>query len=108
MAGYRDAYYLKALKVRALIINEYKKAFKKFDALVTPTVPVVPPTFTEIAKLSPLQHYMFDVMTVGPNLAGLPHLNMPVGMENGLPVGMLLTGDHLAEGKLVQLGSWVE
>ncbi len=108
MAGYRDAYYLKALKVRTRIIEEYKKAFRKFDALVTPTVPVLPPTFKEISKLTPLQHYMFDVMTVSPNLAGLPHLNMPVGMEKGLPVGMMLTGDHLAEGKLLQLGSWVE
>ncbi|MBI4149770.1 Asp-tRNA(Asn)/Glu-tRNA(Gln) amidotransferase subunit GatA [Candidatus Woesearchaeota archaeon] len=108
MAGYRDAYYLKALKVRTLMINEYKKAFKKYDVLATPTVSILPPKFSEIEKLTPLQCYMIDVLTVGPNIAGLPHLNMPVGMEKGLPVGMLLTADHLQEGKLVQLGSWLE
>jgi len=105
MSGYRDAYYIKATKVRKLIINEYKKMFKKFDALVTPTAPILPPKFSEIEKLSPLQHYMMDIMTVSPNLAGLPHLNVPVGFVDKLPVGMLLTSDHLKEGKLIQLGS---
>jgi len=105
MSGYRDAYYIKATKVRKLIINEYKKLFKKFDALVSPTVPILPPKFSEIEKLSPLQHYMMDIMTVSPNLAGLPHLNVPVGFSDKLPVGMLLTADHLQESKLIQLGS---
>lgn len=104
MAGSRDAYYLKALKVRTRIINEYKAAFKKFDALVSPTVPILPPKFDEIKKLSLLQNYMIDVLTVGPNLAGLPHLNIPVGFEKNLPVGLMLTADHLQESKLLQLG----
>ncbi|MBI3027305.1 Asp-tRNA(Asn)/Glu-tRNA(Gln) amidotransferase subunit GatA [Candidatus Woesearchaeota archaeon] len=108
MAGYKDAFYLKAAKVRTLMINEYKKAFKKFDALVSPTASILPPKFSEIEKLSPLQHYMIDVMTVSPNVAGLPHLNVPVGIEKNLPVGMLLIADHLQEGKLIQLGSAVE
>ncbi|MBI2660424.1 Asp-tRNA(Asn)/Glu-tRNA(Gln) amidotransferase subunit GatA [Candidatus Woesearchaeota archaeon] len=108
MAGYRDAFYLKAAKVRTLMINEYKKAFKKFDALVSPTSPMLPPKFSEIEKLTPLQHYLADVMTVSPNVAGLPHLNVPVGFEKNLPVGMLLIADHLQEGKLIQLGSAVE
>ncbi len=108
MAGYRDAFYLKAMKARTLMINEYKKAFKKFDALVSPTAPILPPKFSEIEKLTPLQHYMIDVMTVAPNVAGLPHLNVPVGSEKNLPVGMLLTADHLQEGKLIQLGSAIE
>jgi len=108
MAGYRDAFYIKAAKVRTLMINEYKKAFKKFDALVSPTVPILPPKFSEIEKLTPLQHYLADVMTVSPNVAGLPHLNVPVGYEKNLPVGMLLIGDHLQEGKLLQLGSAIE
>ena len=95
MAGYRDAFYLKAAKVRTLMINEYKKAFRKFDALVSPTVPMLPPKFSEIKNLTPLQHYLADVMTVSPNVAGLPHLNVPVGFEKNLPVGMLLTADHL-------------
>jgi len=105
MSGYRDAYYIKATKVRAKIVSEYKKMFKKYDALISPTAPVLPPKFSEIEKLSPLQHYMMDVMTVSPNLAGLPHLNVPVGFEDKLPVGMLMTADHLQESKLVQFGS---
>lgn len=108
MSGYRDAYYIKAMKVRTLIINEYKKAFKKYDALVSPTVPILPPKFKEIEKLSPLQHYMMDIMLVGPNIAGLPHLNVPVGNVDNLPVGMLLIGDHLQESKILQLGSLFE
>ncbi|MBI4452053.1 Asp-tRNA(Asn)/Glu-tRNA(Gln) amidotransferase subunit GatA [Candidatus Woesearchaeota archaeon] len=108
MAGYRDAFYIKAMKVRTIMISEYKKAFKRFDALVSPTAPMLPPKFSEIEKLTPLQHYLADVMTVSPNVAGLPHLNVPVGYSNGLPVGMLLTGDHLQEKKLLQLGSVFE
>ncbi|MEK6945999.1 MAG: amidase family protein [Nanoarchaeota archaeon] len=108
MSGYRNACYMQAMKVRTVIINEYKKAFKKFDALVSPTVPILPPKFSEIEKLTPLQNYMMDVMLVGPNICGLPHLSAPVGYSNGLPVGMLLTGDHLQEGKLLQLGSVFE
>ena len=104
MSGYRDAYYIKAMKVRSKIVDEYKKLFKKYDALISPTMPILPPKFSEIEKLSPLQHYMMDIMLVGPNLAGLPHLNVPVGFENKLPVGMLLTADHLEEGKLLKMG----
>src|SRR3989344_507100 len=68
MSGFRDAYYIKAAKVRTLIINEYKKAFRNFDALLSPTVPILPPKFSEIEKLTPLQHYLADVMTVSPNV----------------------------------------
>ncbi len=105
MSGYRDAYYIKATKVRTKIVNEYKKMFKKYVALISPTSPILPPKFSEIEKLSPLQQYMMDIMTVSPNLAGLPHLNVPVGFEEKLPVGMLLIADHLQESKLIQLGS---
>ena len=108
MAGYRDAYYIKAMKVRTKIIEEYKKAFKKYDALVSPTMPIVAPKFSDIKKLTPLQNYMMDVLTVGPNLAGLPHLNVPVGFENGLPIGMMIIGDHFQEGKLFQIGKEFE
>ena len=108
MVGYRDAFYLKALKVRTKITEEYQKAFKSFDALVSPTVPILPSRFLDIEKLTLLQNYMMDQLLVGPNLAGLPHLNVPVGFEKGLPVGMLLIGNHLQEGKLIQLGSAFE
>ncbi|MCH8329287.1 MAG: Asp-tRNA(Asn)/Glu-tRNA(Gln) amidotransferase subunit GatA [Nanoarchaeota archaeon] len=105
MSGYRDAYYIKATKVRTKIVNEYKKMFKKYDVLISPTSPILPPKFSEIEKLSPLQNYMMDIMTVSPNVAGLPHLNVPVGFADKLPVGMLMMADHLQESKLIQLGS---
>ena len=103
MSGQRDAYYIKALKVRTKIIEEYKHAFKNHDAILSPTVPILPPRFDELSKLTPLQHYMIDIMTVSPNLAGLPHMNIPVGTEKGLPIGLMATSDHLNEGKLFQV-----
>jgi len=108
MSGFRDAYYIKAAKVRTLIIEEYKKAFKKYDSILSPTVPILPPKFKEIEKLSIIENYLIDVLTVSPNLAGLPHLNVPLGFEDKLPIGMLLTSDHLQEGKLIQLGKEFE
>lgn len=108
MAGFRDAYYIKATKVRTLIIKEYKNLFKRFDVLVSPTVPILPPKFKDIEKLSLLQNYMIDILTAGPNLAGLPHMNVPIGFEKGLPVGMMLIADHLNEGKLIQVGNALE
>jgi len=104
MSGFRNAYYLKAMKVRTLIINEYKKAFKKYDLLVSPTMPILPPKFSEIEKLTPLQNYMMDILTVGPNLAGLPHSNIPAGFINKLPVGILFIADHLCENNLIEIG----
>lgn len=106
MAGYRDEYYIKALKIRTKIIEEYKKAFKRFDLLVSPTMPIIAPKFSEIEKLTPIQNYLMDIMTVGPNLAGMPHLNVPVGFARKMPVGMLFIGNHLEEGKLLQAGSF--
>ena len=108
MAGYRDAYYIKALKVRRLIVEEYKKLFKKYDLLVSPTMPIIAPKFSEIKDLSALQQYLLDVLTVGPNLAGLPHMNVPIGFKKDMPIGMMLIADHLEEKKLVQLGSKLE
>ena len=126
MAGYRDAYYIKALKIRTEIIEEYKKLFKTYDALLSPTMPILPPSFKEIDKLTPLQNYMMDIMTTGPNLTGLPHINVPIGFvevknektdekakksENKknekakkLPLGALLIADHFKEENLIKLG----
>jgi len=105
MAGYRDAYYIKAAKVRTLIINEYKQHFKDCDVLVSPTMPMIAPRFDEIEKLTPLQHYMADIMTVGPNVAGIPHMSIPVGEKKKMPIGMMVMADHLEERKLIQVGS---
>lgn len=108
MAGYRDAYYLKALSVRTLIIEEYKKLFKKYDALVSPTMPVIAPKISEVEKLSAMEQYKMDILTVGPNLAGLPHISIPVGNVSDMPVGLMLIGNHLEEKKIIQLGSALE
>ena len=104
MAGYRDAYYLKAMKVRNLIIQEYKKAFKKYDLLISPTMPIIAPKFTDISKLTPLESYMMDIMTVGPNLAGLPHLSVNAGYVGKMPVGLMVIGNHLDDNKVLKFG----
>jgi aspartyl-tRNA(Asn)/glutamyl-tRNA(Gln) amidotransferase subunit A len=108
MAGYRDAYYIKSMAVRTKIIQEYKKLFKKYDALISPTMPFVAPKIKDASKLTPLQNYMADVLTVGPNLAGLPHISVNVGFEDKMPVGMMFIGDHLMEKNIIQLASAVE
>ncbi len=107
MVGYRNAYYLKALKIRAKMIQEYKKIFKKFDALIGPTMPVLPPKFTEIEKLTPVQNYLMDASTIPPNLTGMPAISIPVKTK-GLPIGMQIIADHFQEGKLISLGDAYE
>jgi aspartyl-tRNA(Asn)/glutamyl-tRNA(Gln) amidotransferase subunit A len=71
-------------------------------------MPIVAPKLSEIEKLSPLQNYMMDIMTVGPNLAGLPHISVPCGIKDGMPIGLMLTGNHLMERKILQLAEAYE
>jgi aspartyl-tRNA(Asn)/glutamyl-tRNA(Gln) amidotransferase subunit A len=101
MSGYRDAFYIKALKVRTLIINEYKRLFEKYDIIISPTMPNIAPKFSEIDKMTPLENYMMDIMTVGPNIAGLPHINIPSGESEGMPTGLMAISDHFEEKKLI-------
>ncbi len=108
MAGYRDAYYIKATKVRTKIIEEYKKLFEKYDVLISPTMPVVAPKISEAKKMTPLQNYMMDILTVGPNLTGMPHATIPIGDKEGLPIGLMATTDHLEEAKLLQFLEIIE
>lgn len=103
MAGFRDAYYLRAMKVRTKIISDFKKVFKKFDVIISPTMPVLPPKFDEIEKLKPIEVYMMDILTVGPNLAGIPMISVPCGFVKGLPVGMHIMADHLEEKKCLKV-----
>lgn len=104
MSGYRSQYYLQALKVRTLIINDYKQAFKQCDVIAAPTMPVIAPKFSEIAKLTPLENYLMDILLSGPNLAGIPMLSVPCGKVSGMPVGLHLMADHLQEKKLIDCG----
>lgn len=98
-AGYYDAYYLKAQKVRTLIVRDFEEALAKFDVLLSPTTPT---TAFRIGEKSgdPLTMYLSDVCTVPINLAGIPALSIPAGFADGLPVGMQLMGKHFAEGTL--------
>lgn len=98
-AGYFDAYYIKAQKVRRLIVNDFLKAFEACDIIATPTAPTVAYKIGE--NLSPAEIYMGDVYTIGVNLAGLPSLSHPVGFVDGLPVGLQLIGKHWAENTLL-------
>lgn len=99
-AGYFDAYYVKAQKVRRLILNDFNKAFESCDVIATPTAPT--PAYKIGASLTPSEIYMGDVYTIGVNLAGLPALSHPVGFVEGLPVGLQLIGKHWAESELLK------
>jgi len=104
-AGYYDAYYKKALKVRRLIREDYDAAFEKVDVLLGPTTPTPPFRIGEKVD-DPVQMYLEDLFTVGANLAGIPALSMPVGMTaSGLPLGMQLQGPALSETKLLQIAN---
>jgi aspartyl-tRNA(Asn)/glutamyl-tRNA(Gln) amidotransferase subunit A len=106
MAGYKDAYYTKAMQIRTLIIKEFKQALKKFDLLAAPTMPILPPKFDDIKKLTPTQVYQMDLLTVPANLAGLPMISVPV--RAGTPIGLHLIGDHLQEPRLIEVAAAFE
>ncbi len=102
-AGYYDAYYLKAQKVRTLIRQDFQQAFETCDALITP---VAPTTAFRIGEkiTNPLDMYLSDVHVVAVNLAGIPALSVPCGLSNGLPIGMQIMGPHLSEEMLLRIG----
>jgi aspartyl-tRNA(Asn)/glutamyl-tRNA(Gln) amidotransferase subunit A len=100
-AGYYDAYYLKAQRVRALISDDFKKAFADVDVIAGPTVPT--PAFRLGDKTDdPITMYLNDIYTIGANLAGLPAISVPCGIVDGLPVGLHLVGPHFAEETLLR------
>ena len=100
-AGYFDAYYLKAQKVRQLISDDFAHAFREVDLIAGPTTPT--PAFPLGQKVDdPIQMYRNDIYTIGAPLAGLPALSMPCGLVAGLPVGLQLIGPHLSESRLLK------
>jgi aspartyl-tRNA(Asn)/glutamyl-tRNA(Gln) amidotransferase subunit A len=102
-AGYYDAYYGKAQRVRTLIRRDFEAAFETCDLIVTPTTPET--AFPLGAKVGdPLSMYLSDVYTVSVNLAGLPALSMPCGMSDGMPVGLQLIGKPLDEATILRVG----
>jgi aspartyl-tRNA(Asn)/glutamyl-tRNA(Gln) amidotransferase subunit A len=101
-AGYYDAYYLRAQKVRRLITDDFARAFKEVDVLMGPTSPS--PAFDIGAKVDdPITMYLNDIYTIGANLAGLPAMSIPCGFLGGLPVGLQIIGPHFAEAKLLNV-----
>jgi aspartyl-tRNA(Asn)/glutamyl-tRNA(Gln) amidotransferase subunit A len=99
-AGYYDAFYIKAQKVRRLIANEFEQAFTQVDVLMGPTTPTV--AFELGSKTSdPITMYLNDIYTIGANLAGLPAMSIPCGFAQDLPVGLQIIGRHFAEERLL-------
>ena len=107
-SGYYDAYYLKALRTKALIKKEFDKAFQKYDCILAPASPTTAPKIgTSLSD--PLQMYLSDIYTVAVNLAGLPAVSLPCGMDSrGLPIGMQLIGDCFQEKKILRAAAAYE
>ena len=101
MAGYSDRYYSKARQVREVVIDDYKRVLRDHDAVLAPTMPFTAPRFDDISKMSALDSYKADYLTVPANLAGVPHLNVPCGYDgDGMPIGMQFVADHWNENAL--------
>jgi aspartyl-tRNA(Asn)/glutamyl-tRNA(Gln) amidotransferase subunit A len=106
-AGYYDAYYLRAQKVRRMITDDFARAFQEVDVLMGPTTPT--PAFDLGAKMDdPVTMYLNDIYTIGANLAGLPGVSVPCGYQGGLPVGLQIIGPHFAEAKLLNVAHWYQ
>ena len=106
-AGYYEAYYGQAQKVRTVIKDEFAAAFQDYDVLVSPTSPTVAFRLGEKAE-NPLAMYLSDVLTIPPNMAGLPGLSIPCGLSDGLPVGLQLIGPQFSENLLFRVGNAIE
>lgn len=101
-SGYYDAYYLKALRTKALIKAEFDKAFEKYDIILGPVAPTTAPKIGE-SLADPIQMYLGDIYTVSVNLAGLPAISLPCGTDKtGLPIGVQMIGDCFEERKIIQ------
>jgi aspartyl-tRNA(Asn)/glutamyl-tRNA(Gln) amidotransferase subunit A len=107
-AGYYDAYYLKAQRVRRLLADDFNRAFAKVDAIVTPTTPT--PAFKLGEKTDdPLAMYLADIFTVTANLAGIPGISVPCGKsKEGLPIGMQILGKYFDEPMVLRVGHVAE
>ena len=101
-AGYYDAYYLKAQKVRRLISEDFKQAFEQVDVIMGPTSPSVAFKLGE-KKDDPITMYLSDIYTIAVNLAGLPGMSIPAGFVNGMPVGLQIIGSYFNEARLLNV-----
>ena len=104
MAGFGGRHYAKAREVRQVVINDYKNVLKDHDAVLAPTMPFTAPKFSDISKMSALDSYKADYLTVPANIAGTPHLSVPCGYDSdGMPVGMQFVADHWNEDVLFSI-----
>jgi aspartyl-tRNA(Asn)/glutamyl-tRNA(Gln) amidotransferase subunit A len=101
-AGYYDAYYRKAQKIRRLIAEDFRQAFEQVDLIAGPACPGIAFRFGE-KSADPITMYLEDIYTIAANLAGLPAMSLPAGLVEGLPVGLQLIGNHLQEGLLLNV-----
>jgi len=107
-AGYYDAYYLRAQKVRALILRDFTDAFQQVDALLTPTAPSAAFAIGEKTD-DPVTMYLNDVFTVNGNLAGIPGISVPAGLDaDGLPLGLQILGKPFDEETVFAVGAAIE
>jgi aspartyl-tRNA(Asn)/glutamyl-tRNA(Gln) amidotransferase subunit A len=106
-AGYYEAFYGQAQKVRTVISREHAALFERFDLLVSPTSPTVAFRLGE-KTANPLAMYLSDVLTIPSNMAGLPGLSIPCGLADGLPVGLQLIGPQFSENVLFRAGHALE
>ena len=98
MVGFRDRYYAKALQVRKVVIDDYKRVLADHDAVLAPTMPFTAPRFDDISKMSALDSYKADYLTIPANIAGTPHMSVPCGYDSdGMPIGMQFVADHWNE-----------
>ncbi|MCC6016480.1 MAG: Asp-tRNA(Asn)/Glu-tRNA(Gln) amidotransferase subunit GatA [Desulfurococcaceae archaeon] len=105
--GYWDMYYLKALRFRRMLKEEFNKIFKEFDAIVSPTMPILPPKLGELIA-DPIKMYYSDVNTVIANLIGAPAISIPIGFVNGLPVGLQVMVRHFNEVTALYISKFLE
>lgn len=106
-AGYYDAYYVRAQKVRSLIKRDFDRALAQVDAIIAPVSPTLPFAIGEKTD-DPVQMYLADIFTISVNLAGVPSLAMPCGAADGLPVGLQIIGRHFDESTLFNVGKIIE
>jgi aspartyl-tRNA(Asn)/glutamyl-tRNA(Gln) amidotransferase subunit A len=107
-AGYADAYYKKASKVRTKLKREFKKVFEEVDVLITPTSPTTAFKLGEKTD-DPVQMYLADIFTVTANIVGVPSLNVPIGFDSkGLPIGMQIMGSWFEDEKLFEIAEEIK
>lgn len=105
-SAYYDAYFAKAAKIRNLLNQDFEKAFEKYDAILTPTAPTLPPKIGEVH--SPLKYYLMDLFTIPANMIGAPAINIPAGKINELPFGIHLIAKPLNDAKLLRIAKQFE